>query len=143
MMRRPFKGRKEAPTCSESRKINRPLREADGWDIRDSFGSQIPKSTLGNGRHIESYPYMSMNAKQSVPEDVMGFRDYLAERYTAQELIVFVRENYDPNYLAFFGVGGAMVSYLTHIRDDLGLDISMEDIEKIAGAIVERGDIRF
>ncbi len=80
MMRRPFKGRKEAPTCSESRKINRPLREADGWGIRDSFGSQIPKSILGNGRHIESYPYMSMNAKLSVPEDVIEFRDYLAER---------------------------------------------------------------
>ena len=72
--------------------------------------------------------------------DIRALGDYLSQRYTAQSLIAEVREVYDPNYLAFFGVPGAMESYLTHFRDNLGLKIDREDIRTMAHAIVERGD---
>lgn len=74
--------------------------------------------------------------------DIQRLGEYLSERYTAQSLIAEVRELYDPNYLAFFGVPGAMESYLTHFRDSLGLKIDREDIRTMANAIVERGEFR-
>ena len=74
--------------------------------------------------------------------DIQRLGNYLSERYTAQSLIAEVREVYDPNYLAFFGVHGAMESYLTHFRDNLGLHIDREDIRVMANAIVDRGEMR-
>ena len=87
-------------------------------------------------------PVMSPNRTPngSEMEDIRGLGQYLSERYTAQSLIAEVRRVYDPNYLAFFGVHGAMESYLTHFRDSLGLKIDREDIRIMANAITDRGD---
>ncbi len=76
-------------------------------------------------------------------EEIGQLGNYLSERYTAQSLIQEVGRVYDPNYLSWFGMNGAMESYLTHICERLGLRIAGEDVRKLAEKIVERGDITF
>lgn len=92
--------------------------------------------------HIECPSYMSRNEKPS-NDDVWTLMEYLSSRYNATSLMMEVRELYDPNYLAFFGMRAAMESYLGHIKDRLCLKISKNDLKKIADAIVDRGDITF
>ena len=72
--------------------------------------------------------------------EIRKLGEHLSGNYTARSLIEEVRRVYDPNYLAFFGVHGAMESYLTHFRDSLGLKIDREDIRIMANAITDRGD---
>ena len=93
----------------------------------------------GNGRIRSENRAMTENGSDL--GDIQKLGEYLSERYSARSLITEIRNVYDPNYLALFGVEGAMVSYLTHFRDSLGLRIEMEDIEKMAAAIIEKGDI--
>lgn len=95
----------------------------------------------GNGTIRSDNRAMTDNGSDM--EDIRRLADYLSERYTAQSLMVEIRQVYDPNYLAFFGMSGAMESYLTHFRDSLGLHIEREDIRKMAGAIIEKGDITY
>ena len=90
----------------------------------------------GKCGNVQAFPFAGTGGSE--PSDLMKLRDYLNDRYTAQELIDFVRANYDPNYLTFFGVPGALQSYLTHIKDNLGLKVSQADLEKIANAIANK-----
>ena len=76
-------------------------------------------------------------------DDIQKLGQYLSERYTAQTLMVEIRQLYDPTYLALFGMDGAMESYLTHFRDSMRLHIQREDIRKMAAEIVRRGDITY
>lgn len=73
--------------------------------------------------------------------DIARLGDYLSERYTATTLVEKVQNEYDPEYISFFGIGAAMQSFLTKKRDRLGLKITDRDIARIAHAVVERGDI--
>ncbi len=93
--------------------------------------------------YIRSRNESALTDNGSNLEDIRKLGEYLSERYTVDSLIDEIRRVYDPNYLAFFGIPGAMESYLTHFKDNLGLCIKREDIRMLARAIVERGDMRF
>ena len=65
---------------------------------------------------VSQAPVRSPNAG-SDPEDLRTLFEALRNGYTASSFVREVRRLYDPNYLAFFGVRGAVESYLTHMRD--------------------------
>ncbi len=112
--------------------------------LRHKCGGDCDSCRLGCRRNVEvSGNEKSHTDNGSSLEDIRKLGDYLSDRYTAQSLIAEIRMVYDPNYLAFFGIPGAMESYLTHFRDSMGLHIEREDIKKIASAIIERGDLVF
>lgn len=68
--------------------------------------------------------------------DITVLGVYLGKRYTPKTLIDEVREFYDPNYLAFFGMCRALESYLTQFKDNLGLTIDQEAIRFLANGLV-------
>ena len=140
MLRRPFKGMKETPTCSESRKTRTAVRDGNGWGKGDFYDYPIPKSTLGNGRHIESFPYMSMNAKRSDPEDIARLRDYLRERYTVDSFISGV---YDSGCSQPMGLRYAVFNTLQAICRSQGFSVSDKDLDRLTDALIDRADYTF
>ena len=77
----------------------------------------------------------------TVPEDLKTMRDELAARYTPSTLMKAVLASYGSDIADDCGITEATAVFLKELRYNLGLRISDCDIERIAEAIVEKGDM--
>ena len=78
---------------------------------------------------------------ESDPDDISRLRDYLSENYTARSFVQGICEK--PRVIEKHGLLGATVRELSGICSRQYLCICDEDIERIAVALVERGDITY
>ena len=90
----------------------------------------------------ETGPERSYNRMtETVPEDLKTMRDELAAKYTPSTLIMAVLASYGSDIADQCGIVEATAVFLKELRYDLGLKISDCDIERIAEATWEKGDV--
>ena len=124
------------------RRNSEPLR---GTELFRRAGRRCKKgcrdcTDCGECRRLESFPYMSMNAKQTDPDDLIRLRDYLSERYTPES---FVDAVYEQDFVQADGLHSAVLNTLEGICRANGYRVSGSDLSKLAHALISSADTEF